>query len=171
MNCQRHVFRVEGMDHTVCVFVDQTGRTYVKTREKFLEVSLQALGPSTVLLILGNERVSFQVEESPDGLRLIHDGELLSIKKSRGHSLAPLAGIHVGTKIVIKSNMPGLVAALNARENQVVQEGETLVMIEAMKMQNPVKAPASGKIRKVMVSLGMSIENGTPLVQMIVTRS
>ena len=47
---------------------------------------------------------------------------------------------------------------------QKVKEGETLLIIEAMKVMNPITAPAGGVVRKIMVSDGQPVEFDQPLV-------
>ena len=50
------------------------------------------------------------------------------------------------------------------KPGDIVQEGDTLLIIEAMKVMNPIKAPRSGKVVQVTVADGAPVEFGEPLV-------
>jgi biotin carboxyl carrier protein len=62
--------------------------------------------------------------------------------------------------------MPGLVVAIPVAEGQTVQQGETLLVLESMKMQNELKAPRDGVINRVWVQPGQSVEQGKPLLSL-----
>ena len=60
------------------------------------------------------------------------------------------------TKLVI-SPMPGLMVSVDVEVGQAVEEGQTVCVIEAMKMQNTIKAEASGNVKAINVSAGESV--------------
>ncbi len=74
---------------------------------------------------------------------------------------APAVG-HV--KGAVMSPMPGKVVALKVRPGDEVKEGDTLLVIEAMKMENEIKAPRDGRVREVLVQEGATVSTGQPLV-------
>jgi acetyl-CoA carboxylase biotin carboxyl carrier protein len=81
---------------------------------------------------------------------------------------APAAPDHPGA---IKSPMVGTVylspepgAPAFIKAGDTVAEGQTLVLIEAMKTYNPVRAPRAGKVTRILVSDGMPVEYGEPLL-------
>ncbi len=63
-------------------------------------------------------------------------------------------------KEAIMAHMPGLVVELKVEEGQEVQEGQGLMVIEAMKMENEVRAPWSGSVEQVGVRQGEEIQRG-----------
>jgi biotin carboxyl carrier protein len=65
----------------------------------------------------------------------------------------------------IKSPMPGLVLQINVEEGQQVQKGDTLLILEAMKMENVIKAPADAIVKAIQVSKGDAIEKGQLLIE------
>jgi biotin carboxyl carrier protein len=65
----------------------------------------------------------------------------------------------------IKSVLPGIVMKVFAREDRFVTEGETMLILEAMKMQNTYYYPHSGKIKKVNVKAGDRISKGFIMVE------
>jgi biotin carboxyl carrier protein len=60
--------------------------------------------------------------------------------------------------------MPGAVVALAVRPGETVEAGETLVTLEAMKMEHAVRAPAAGTVADVRVAVGDQVETGDVLV-------
>lgn len=75
---------------------------------------------------------------------------------------APAAGLAAGE--VVKSPMPGNILKINAVQGQAVKEGDVLVVLEAMKMENDVVAPRDGTVAQVVVAKGAVVETGSPLV-------
>jgi biotin carboxyl carrier protein len=64
---------------------------------------------------------------------------------------------------VVVSPMPGLIKSVDVAVNDNVNEGDTLCILEAMKMENPIVAPVAGKISEVSVSSGQSVKLGDTL--------
>ena len=75
---------------------------------------------------------------------------------------APTAG-PVGPAPV-RAPMPGLVVRVNVKVGDEVQAGQGLVVMEAMKMENELRATAAGRVRSVEVSPGTAVEKGALLV-------
>ncbi len=64
----------------------------------------------------------------------------------------------------IDSPMPGTILCVNVNTGAKVKTGDVLVVLEAMKMENEIKAPNDGTITAVHVRKGDSVESGSPLV-------
>ena len=158
-------FQAQGRERKIRLRRDGAGRTYVRSGGKTIPVSLQFLGRTAVLLCWGESRFLFQMDRTPEGLRLAHGPDQLWIKRPASPASKLFQAGRGETTIVVKSQMPGLIAGIAVRENQLVKEGQTLLLVEAMKMQNPIKAPWSGKVRKLFVREGVSIESGAPLAE------
>ena len=62
--------------------------------------------------------------------------------------------------------MQGTIIKVNVEEGQEVQEGETVVVLEAMKMENPVKATKSGTVTGLDVEEGKGVSKGDPLMEL-----
>ena len=67
---------------------------------------------------------------------------------------------------VISSPMPGKVIKLQVVEKKFVKKGSTLIVVEAMKMENHLQAPFDGKIEKINVKEGDSIDADENLIIM-----
>ena len=64
----------------------------------------------------------------------------------------------------LNAPMPGKVVEVKIKKGSSVKKGDTLIILEAMKMEHKVSAPANGKISKVLISQGDQVENGQTLV-------
>ena len=65
---------------------------------------------------------------------------------------------------VVKSPMPGNILKINVTVGQKVNEGDTLLVLETMKMENEIAAPKAGTVAQIIVSKGAVVETGAPLV-------
>jgi len=71
---------------------------------------------------------------------------------------------HIGP-IAIRATLPGLVVAVGVSDGDEVAEGDTLLTIEAMKMQNEVRSPRAGRVAGLSVAAGRTVAAGTPLLR------
>lgn len=65
----------------------------------------------------------------------------------------------------IKAPMPGLVVRVDVEEGDSVRAGQTVAIIEAMKMENDLKAESDGVVSRVLVAAGEPVEKGAVLVE------
>jgi biotin carboxyl carrier protein len=64
----------------------------------------------------------------------------------------------------IKAPMPGLVLRSVVQEGDMVKKGDTLLVLEAMKMENTIKSPGEGEVSKILVRNGQPVEKGQVLI-------
>ena len=76
---------------------------------------------------------------------------------------APAAGALAAGEVVT-SPMPGNILKINVAQGQHVSEGDVLIVLEAMKMENEISATKSGTVAQINVTKGAVVETGTPLV-------
>ena len=77
---------------------------------------------------------------------------------------APAAPAVTGAGEAVNAPMPGTILKVNVQNGQAVKEGDVLVILEAMKMENEILAPKNGTVTQVLVSKGASVNTGAPLV-------
>ena len=65
----------------------------------------------------------------------------------------------------LKAPMPGLIIDIRVQPGQAVQKGDPLLVLEAMKMENILKAPTDGTIESIKVALRANVTKGQVLVQ------
>lgn len=64
----------------------------------------------------------------------------------------------------IAASLPGTVLSVAVRKGDCVVKGQTLLVLESMKMENAVTAPADGKIEEISVRVGDSVTKDQPLI-------
>ena len=70
---------------------------------------------------------------------------------------APAAPVVSGSGTPVKSPMPGTILSVNVSEGKTVAEGDMLFILEAMKMENEIVAPAGGTVNKIVTAKGSSV--------------
>lgn len=87
---------------------------------------------------------------------------------ARAKAIRELAG--VGGKAAgpahLMAPMPGLIVRVNVAAGDHVQSGQSLVVMEAMKMENELRAVAAGTVKRVVASPGSAVEKGALLLEM-----
>ena len=78
---------------------------------------------------------------------------------------APAASGAAGA-VKIESPMPGKILAIKANAGQAVKQGDVVMILEAMKMENEITAPADGTVASINVAVGDSVESGDTLASL-----
>ena len=66
--------------------------------------------------------------------------------------------------VKVTAPMPGKVLSINANPGQSVKKGDTILVFEAMKMENEIVATKSGSVAQIVTAKGAVVETGAPLV-------
>jgi biotin carboxyl carrier protein len=111
--------------------------------------------------------VSFNAEEKTMVINVNGNDYEISIK-DRNDLLLQQLGIAVKSSSVvqfIKAPMPGLIINISVAEGTEVKKGDTLLILEAMKMENVIKSPRDGKVKKVNVQLKNAVEKNQVMLE------
>ncbi|HEU0082218.1 MAG TPA: acetyl/propionyl/methylcrotonyl-CoA carboxylase subunit alpha [Bradyrhizobium sp.] len=105
--------------------------------------------------------VAMQVRPVPNGFRLAHQGFEVAINvftesEAAAARLMPV-GSNADTGKKLLCPMPGLVVSIAVTEGQEVKAGETLAVVEAMKMQNVLRAERDGVVKKISATPGATL--------------
>jgi pyruvate carboxylase subunit B len=86
----------------------------------------------------------------------------------RARAIRELSGASAGASgpAPLKAPMPGLIVRVNVQVGDAVQAGQGLVVMEAMKMENELRAQAAGRVRSIVVSPGTAVEKGALLIEL-----
>jgi biotin carboxyl carrier protein len=155
----------------------------VNARKRWLELNREGEGWKCQLD--GREIRIDVVSTHPDIVSLLIDGQAYEIKRERGASGEHIwignnrypsevrdpkslksrrhaAGDESGPKQLLAA-MTGKVVRVLVREKEQVEAGQGVVAVEAMKMQNEIKSPKKGVIRKILVAQGSTVHAGDVL--------
>ena len=85
-------------------------------------------------------------------------------KPAAAPAAAPVAKPAASAKSGVKSPLPGVILDIKVKEGDEVTKGQTIIILEAMKMENSINADKDGKVTAINVSKGESVLEGTDLV-------
>lgn len=111
--------------------------------------------------------ISFNAEEKTMVLNVNGNDYEVSIKDKNDLLLQQL-GISAKTSSavqLVKAPMPGLIINVSVSAGDEVKKGDTLLILEAMKMENVIKSPRDGKIKKVNVELRKAVEKNQVMLE------
>lgn len=77
---------------------------------------------------------------------------------------APAAPVNLAEGETVSAPMPGNIIRVDVKQGDTVKEGQTLVILEAMKMENEIVAPKDGTVAQIVTSKGAVVDTGSPLV-------
>lgn len=119
-----------------------------------------------VYSLLDQERaMEARVTPGPEGWIVELAGRRITVEVEDPRELASRTkGFGAEGRQSIRSSMPGRVVRVLVEEGVRVEEGQGLVVVEAMKMQNEMKAPKSGKVISLAARAGASVAAGEVLV-------
>jgi biotin carboxyl carrier protein len=139
------------------------GRYTVQLDGRSLEVLASGVGTGAMSLIVGSESHELGVEREGQGYRVAgRSGSVLVTLAPAGRGAAAVAPRASGPARLV-APMPGRILRLLAAAGADVAAGQGLLVIEAMKMENELRAPRDGKLRELLVREGEAVEAGALL--------
>jgi biotin carboxyl carrier protein len=119
-------------------------------------------------LLLNNQSLEAVVEEREDHWEVLTEGELYNVRvqDERAFRLAQARGTDVGDsgETAVKSPMPGVIINVLVEEGDVIEQGQHVVILESMKMENELKAQRGGVVTAVKTEAGANVEKDQVLV-------
>ena len=131
--------------------------SYVTVDGQRHEIDFRAVGNGPLYsLLIGGNSYAGHIEGTDDGWQVLHKGDLymVEIEDERSQRLMKLGGAGIATKgdYYLKAPMPGLVVSVPVKEGQEISQGDILIVLESMKMQNELKSPHDGTILRIQVN-------------------
>jgi biotin carboxyl carrier protein len=164
----KYITTVDDRQFTVEIIDDRhvsvNGKTYAID---FESVSGQ---PVYSLIVDGRSHESY-IYPSDDNWQVLLRGRLYPVKvvDEREMRLRAAAGGNVAEtgEYHLRAPMPGLVVTIPVTEGQEIKKGQVILILESMKMQNELKSPRDGKIGRIRVKSGESVEQKQTLLSVI----
>ena len=130
------------------------------------EVDWTRIREGVISLLMDGCSHTVQVARSDGGVTVDVDGEHFVIGTgSRDEDSAVAAGTGGGGGGTIKAPMPGNVVKVMVEEGEEVTAGQSIVVVEAMKMENEVRSGVDGTVKKVNVAAGDSVGTSDVMVE------
>jgi biotin carboxyl carrier protein len=152
-------------DRLLDVVIEKNNGTYVVVVDGVRhEVDSRKLEGDFFSILTGGKSYEISVEVTRDGYRVRHGAALRLVTLSDPSRQAREAQRAAGGPETVVSVMPGKVVRLLVREGDEVAEGQGLIVVEAMKMENEIAAPRAGRVRSIVVEPQQTVESGAELV-------
>ena len=150
----------------------------VRINDRWHSISLEQIGGSALFSLIVDDRPhEFFAEERSGGLDIVIGSSRYTVLRERpgrpGPSASPPASQALHERPgeaggwVLLSPMTGLLQEVYASPGSAVQAGDVLMVIEAMKMNNELRAMRSGRVQEVYVSRGQRVEQGSALLRLV----
>jgi len=132
-----------------------------------LDMALVGDGDTFSLLVDGRSYdVVADVQREEVVLQMLGERYAVHVEDERERAAHAVAGHKAGGRRELRAAMPGIVVDVKVAEGSQVEEGQTLVVLEAMKMQNPLVAESAGRVSRVLCKKGEAVAGGALLLEM-----
>jgi len=124
---------------------------------------IQPLGDGWYLVTDGDTRWRVAVAGNRDATWIFVDGQVARVETGSASTRGRVKG---RGDAGVMAPMPATVVAINTTAGQSVHEGDTLIVLEAMKMELPIKSPRSGTVKAVRCAKGELVQPGVNLIEL-----
>lgn len=127
------------------------------------EVAINSINDNIANVVVNGEEYEVQMEKEPEPVKKKVVVRPVAQPEAETAS-APTSTNKVDLNNAVKSPLPGVITEIKVKVGDKVKAGDTVVVLEAMKMANNLDAEKSGKVTAVLVKEGESVMEDTPLV-------
>ena len=152
-----------GKEVRVDVRAEANGHWTVAVDDREYRVDAAALGRPDVLSVIVNGRQATQSVRSLGNGVYDVDGAELRVIDPRSRALGEATRQGTADTFEASAYMPGRVAAVLAAEGDAVTSGQGVVVLEAMKMENEIQSEIDGRLERLLVEVGQTVDGGQPL--------
>ena len=123
------------------------------------DVEIVDIVENIATVTVNGENYSVEMEKEPEP-----EKKKVVIKSGAQAQPEAAASAKVNTNNALKAPLPGVIREINVAVGDEVAVGDTVVVLEAMKMANNLEAEKAGKVTAILVQIGESVMEDTPLV-------
>jgi biotin carboxyl carrier protein len=161
----KYIATVENKQYVVEIIDDK----HVSVDGKIYNIDFEAVsGQPVYSLIVDSQSHEAYVQQDDENWQVLLRGRLypVTVEDEREKRLRAAGGAGVAEtgEFHLKAPMPGLVVSIPVSEGQDVKKGQVVLILESMKMQNELKSPRDGKINRVRVKVGETVEQKQALL-------
>lgn len=141
----------------------------IKTGDRTINVDTILTENGRLDLLLDGQRVTAYISHDGEKRWVTVKGQTFLLSRSSGTTLPPKGrqgGIGLDRTGELTAPMPGQVRTVNVNEGDAVTKGQTLLVLEAMKMEIRIQAPGDGIVKKLLVQVGQTVDREQTLVKM-----
>ncbi len=130
--------------------------------------TFERAGRAGLLVREGTRVWDARVAENGQGFHVSLPGRSYTLDKPRPLSVEALGQAAGGTHVpdALHAPMPGTVVKVSVREGETVEAGQTLLVLEAMKMEHSIQAPHNGTVRRLPFGPGDQVQSGAVLAEL-----
>lgn len=131
------------------------------------DVDFLNLGGSLYSVITQNQSLEVVIDDEDNKIEVMMNGRLYEtqVLDERALLMAQRKGGLGNNSGEVNSPMPGLIVKVSVENDQNVHQGQTVVILESMKMQNELKAPISGTITAIHIEAGQTVDKNALLIE------
>ena len=157
----KHTLTHHGQSHELTITPNGTGYR-VTYQGKSYEITREDTAPGKIALTLDGRPVTLHIATDRDLRWVAFDGRTYELKREtrtrRSHASDTAEGL-------LHAPMPGQVRTVNVQVGDRVTKGQTLLLLEAMKMEIRIQAPADGTVAEITVKVGDQVEKEQTLIE------
>jgi len=160
-------FTIDGVLQTIALD-RKDDRISVRHGDKVLEAEVRVISANAISLLVGGRSYLVLVARDKDKRYVWLDGRTYLVQtRKEDQRLAERGDDRTQKgKSVVTAPMPGKVVKVNVAEKEAVRKNQTLAIVEAMKMENEIKSPLDGFVKKIYVSAGDLVDSEKPLLEL-----
>jgi biotin carboxyl carrier protein len=152
--------------------LEQKGSGYIIRDGRLdLEADIHAISPNTLSMIINGQSQTIHFARDKEILYLFYNGSHFAVQEpsSEGAVVSATGSKSREDMLKISTPMPGKVIKVCVEEGEEVREKQTLVIVEAMKMENEIKAELNCRVKKIFCLSGDLVDVTTNLMELVET--
>ncbi len=151
--------------HSVEIEKDDSGYR-ARVQGQTYEVKLVRSEQGTLSFMLGDQPMRAFIAADGNRRWVSTNGQVLILNLAVGARAQPSrSGASSAGEKIIRAPMPGQVRAVQVQTDDQVEKGQTLLLLEAMKMEIRIQAPRAGRVTRLMVKVGQTVEREQVLAE------
>ena len=149
--------------------LEKKGERFIfREGDRVFEADILSISPNILSLIADGRSHTIHLARDRETLYLFHNGSQFTVLEPSSENAAGAAGGAKSREDMLKifAPMPGKVIKVSVADGEKIREKQTLIIVEAMKMENEIKAEMSCRVKKVCCAPGDLVDVTTILIEL-----